>query len=250
MTTFNLLTRTVLLCTTLTSAQLYAAASVLIWPIDPIISDSDKATALWLENKDSQPIYMQIRVLGWQQVNTQDDYTSQSRIIASPPVATIQPGKRQLIRLVKNTQVPAGQEQAYRILIDEIPRQDPNDKNPASAAQLGLKFQMRYSVPLFVYGSGVLIKSDTLPAANTMPTKLSYSLATENGKQWLNINNQSAVHARISQVTLQGKEINKGLLGYILAGSKMSFPISSTARTGELAAIINNEIKPIVIPHR
>ncbi|MGP2469345.1 fimbrial biogenesis chaperone [Yersinia sp. 2540 StPb PI] len=250
MTPFNLLSRVILLSATLTSSQLYAAASVLIWPIDPIISDSDKATALWLENKDSQPIYMQIRVLGWQQVNTQDDYTPQSRIIASPPVATIQPGKRQLIRLVKNAPVPAGQEQAYRILIDEIPYKDPNDKTAPAATQLGLKFQMRYSVPLFVYGSGVLAASDTTPAPGVMPTKLSYSVHSQGEKQWLNISNQGAVHARISRVTLQEKDINKGLLGYVLAGEKMSFPLSPTARTGELSAIINNSTKPIVIPHQ
>ncbi|MBF4190273.1 molecular chaperone, partial [Serratia ureilytica] len=47
--------------------QAFAAASILIWPIDPVIEDNQQATALWLENRDSKPVYMQIRVLGWQQ---------------------------------------------------------------------------------------------------------------------------------------------------------------------------------------
>lgn len=57
----------VLFATAVASSPLYAASSVLIWPIDPVINSHEKATALWLENKDSQPVYMQIRVLGWQQ---------------------------------------------------------------------------------------------------------------------------------------------------------------------------------------
>ena len=36
-----------------------AAASILIWPIDPVIEDQQQATALWLENRDSKPVYMQ-----------------------------------------------------------------------------------------------------------------------------------------------------------------------------------------------
>lgn len=238
--------RLLLLFALFPSSQLYAAASVLVWPIDPIIPDSENATALWLENKDSQPIYMQIRVLDWQQVKGVDDYNPQSAIIASPPVATIHPGKRQLIRLVKNAPVPAGKEQAYRILVDEIPRQDLNDQNTSSSSPLGLKFQMRYSVPLFVYGSGLQIAPDALQSQ----PKLSYVLNQQQGKQWLTVRNQSEIHARISQVTLHNKAMNKGLLGYVLAGSQMSFPIDSTAKRGELTAIINSSLKPITIPHQ
>ena len=41
-------------------------------------------------------------------------------------------------------------EQAYRIIVDEILQPDSND-----AAQMGLKIQMRYSIPLFLYGQGI-----------------------------------------------------------------------------------------------
>jgi P pilus assembly chaperone PapD len=38
---------------------------------------------------------------------------------------------------------------AYRIIVDEIPQPDAKAE-PA----IGLKLQMRYSIPLFVYGQG------------------------------------------------------------------------------------------------
>ncbi|EFW13000.1 putative chaperone protein, partial [Serratia symbiotica str. Tucson] len=56
------------------SNQALASASILIWPIDPVIK---------------VPVYMQIRVLGWQQMADKDDYSTQSAVIASPPVASI-----------------------------------------------------------------------------------------------------------------------------------------------------------------
>lgn len=164
--------------------QALAAASILIWPIDPVIEDQQPATALWLENRDSKPVYMQVRVLGWKQTAGKDDYSNQSEVIASPPVASIAPGKRQLIRLVKQTPPPAGQERAYRILVDEVPVKDSGSQSAPEGAQMGLKFQMRYSVPLFVSGKGVWTKQDSekprdyatasQPAATQLP-----SIATE-----------------------------------------------------------------------
>lgn len=111
-----------------------AAASILIWPIDPVIEDQQQATALWLENRDSKPVYMQIRVLGWKQTAGKDDYSNQSDVIASPPVASIAPGKRQLIRLIKQSAPAAGQERAYRILVDEVPvKEQSSDAAPGGA---------------------------------------------------------------------------------------------------------------------
>lgn len=239
----------VLFATALASSPLHAASSVLIWPIDPVINSDEKATALWLENKDSQPVYMQIRVLGWQQKAGQEDYSNQSAIIASPPVATILPGKRQLIRLIKNTSVPAGQEQAFRVLIDEIPRKDPNEDAPMPSLAMGLKFQMRYSIPLFIYGAG-LKSEDANNPATFFPLNLSYKLIQDNGKSWLAIRNQRQTHARISRVSLYNKNINSGLMGYVLPGNEMRFQVPASASGGQLTALVNSHSKPIVIPHQ
>ncbi|HEI6964505.1 TPA: molecular chaperone [Yersinia enterocolitica] len=249
MTKLTLLSSVFALASALVSQPLYAAASVLIWPIDPVIGSDDKATALWLENKDSQPVYLQVRVLEWQQKAGKDDYNSQTSILASPPVATILPGKRQLIRLIKNTQVPPGQEQAFRILIDEIPRKDPNEDAPTPSLNMGLKFQMRYSIPLFIYGAGLKPENANNPET-FFPLNLSYRLINDSGEQWLSIRNQGHTHARISQVSLQNKAINKGLMGYVLPGNEMRFSVPKTANEGQLTALVNSNTKPIVIPRQ
>ena len=40
-----------------------AATSVLIWPIDPVLEADQKAGALWLENRGTEPANLQVRVI-------------------------------------------------------------------------------------------------------------------------------------------------------------------------------------------
>lgn len=231
------------------SNQALASASILIWPIDPVIEDQQPGTELWLENRDKVPVYMQIRVLGWQQMADKDDYSTQSAVIASPPVASIAPGKRQLIRLIKQSAPSAGQERAYRVLIDEVPMKD----QPISDTQMGLKFQMRYSVPLFVSGKGVWTKQVSgKPRDFTTASQpqLSYRLLQQGNQRWLVVRNQGIVHARISKVTMQGNTLNPGLLGYVLPSSQMRFALPSAGNFshGKLLATVNDNEQPVVIP--
>ena len=101
--------------------QALAASSILIWPIDPVLEADQQASALWLENRGDAPASMQIRVFAWNQDGFDDQYQNQRDVVGSPPVATLAPGQKQLIRLTRTKSFPAGEEHAYRIIIDEIP---------------------------------------------------------------------------------------------------------------------------------
>jgi len=143
----------------LASLPAWAATSVLIWPIDPVLEADQKAGALWLENRGTTAANLQVRVFAWRQGDYQEQFQAQREIIGSPPVASIGPGQRQLIRLTRTAPTPVGQEQAYRIIIDEIPPAIPVDKaEPGTTA--AIRLQMRYSVPLFVYGEGLWGRAD------------------------------------------------------------------------------------------
>lgn len=119
-----------------------AASSVLIWPINPVIEAEQKAVALWLENRGQAPVNLQIRVMDWKQSDFEDRLDAQREVVGSPPVVTIAPGKRQMIRLMVMQAPQVGVQRAYRVLIDEM-----LDSNAAPDPQLGVKFQMRYSIP-------------------------------------------------------------------------------------------------------
>lgn len=133
----------------LAAGQVQAAATILLWPIDPWLAADAKATELWIQNQGNSPTTMQVRIVRWKQEGGFERYSAQQDVVASPPIVTIAAGSKQLIRLIKQGTVPVGVEQAYRIIVDEIPQPD-NKAEPA----IGLKLQMRYSIPLLSMGRG------------------------------------------------------------------------------------------------
>ncbi|MDF0730937.1 molecular chaperone [Pseudomonas entomophila] len=217
-----------------------AATSVLIWPIDPVLEAGDKAGALWLENRGTLPASLQVRVFAWRQGDYQEQFQAQREIIGSPPVANIAPGQKQLIRLTRTGSSPVGQEQAYRIIIDEIPSPLPaeaSNEGPKAAIRL----QMRYSVPLFVYGEGLWGKADPegkRSVEGVGKPQLSWRAVTVQGKPYVELRNTGPVHARLTDVVLQqgGQErpLVEGLLGYVLPGASMRWPAPAGVGVGSV----------------
>ena len=147
------------------------------------------------------------------------------------------PGK--LIRLIKQTTVPAGVEQAYRIIVDEIP-QPQDDKTP----QIGLKIQMRYSIPLFAYGQGIATQREGANHALVETRDLSWRTVRDGGKPAIEFTNRSDVHVRLSNVKVQqggqSRELADGLLGYVLPGSTRHFPLpAGISSPSAMTATIN-----------
>ena len=210
------------------SAQ--AASSILIWPIDPVLEADQQASALWLENRGTETANLQIRVFAWTQSGFDEQYQNQRDVIGSPPVAKIEPGQKQLVRLTRTREIPPGQELAYRIIIDEIPSARPPAAEDGKTAA-AIRFQMRYSVPLFAYGAGLWSKEDTSrkrdPKGAGLPD-LSWRSVAVDGHPYVEVRNQGAVHARLTDVALkqggQTKPLVEGLLGYVLPGAIMRWP--------------------------
>ncbi|RON08030.1 molecular chaperone [Pseudomonas brassicacearum] len=207
-----------------------AASSVLIWPIDPVLEADQQASALWLENRGTETANLQIRVFAWSQSGFDDQYQNQRDVIGSPPVAKIEPGQKQLVRLTRTRDVPPGQELAYRIIIDEIPSAAPPIAEGGKTAA-AIRFQMRYSVPLFAYGAGLWSKEDTSrqrdPKGAGVPD-LSWRKVAVDGRSYVEVRNQGAVHARLTDVAFkqggQTRPLVEGLLGYVLPGAIMRWP--------------------------
>lgn len=210
------------------------SATLLLWPIQQVIEADRSGSALWIENRGKHEANVQIRVFSWDQSEYADTYSAQQQVVASPQFATVAPGNRQLVRLMRMSPVAAGQERAFRVIIDDIPR---NDAESSSADSVGLKFQMRYSLPLFLDGAGVWTKPDPqrtrAPESATQPV-LTWHVASEGDKRYLHVKNAGAVHARLAKVQWlakdgSSKELSAGLLGYVLAGRQMRWPLKDLA---------------------
>jgi fimbrial chaperone protein len=221
------------------AGQAHAAATILLWPIDPWLSAETKATELWIQNQGNSATTMQVRIVRWKQEGGYERYSAQQDVVASPPIVTIGKGSKQLIRLIKQGTVPMSVEQAYRIIVDEIPQPDAK-ADPA----IGLKLQMRYSIPLFVYGQGIPTIKEGAHHALVDTKNLSWRVAQEGGQPVLEVRNQGDVHVRLSQVALeqggQKRTIAEGLLGYVLPHSARSWPVPAGVRQpNQMSAQIN-----------
>lgn len=167
------------------TGQAQAAATILLWPIDPWLAADANATELWIQNQGNSATTMQVRIVRWKQEDGHERYAAQQDVVASPPIVTIGTGSKQLIRLIKQAPVPAGVEQAYRIIVDEIPQPDAKAE-PA----IGLKLQMRYSIPLFVYGQGIPTIKEGAHHALVETRNLSWRVTRADGQPVLEVRNR------------------------------------------------------------
>ena len=238
-----------------------AATSVSIWPIDPVIESGQHAAALWLENRDTKPVTLQVRVLGWRDENGREVYDEQQRrVVGSPPMAVVPPNRRQLIRLTKLVDAAPGTEDAYRVLIDEVPQPASGASAAAGAASFGIQFQMHYSIPLFVDGAGVSREDDPehrrAPATAAQPV-LAWHVERDGATRWLVIGNRGAVHARLTAIAFEANgqrtDVEPGLLGYVLPGARMRWALGKRWPAGngaqpKLIATVNGRAGVVIDP--
>ncbi|MDB5849580.1 MAG: hypothetical protein JWP29_3332 [Rhodoferax sp.] len=248
-------------CSLQVSHSAHAASSVMIWPVDPVIEDDQRATALWLENRGTESVSLQIRVFGWSQSGREENFSNQDQLIASPPLAVIPGGQRQLIRLMNTAPVPEGKELAYRVLVDELPETDAANGKPSATggSDIGVKLQIRYSLPLFVNGKGLWTKATpgkSRDAATMARPALTWRAVREGSENFLVVRNAGTAHARLTGVQWVGNApnappvvINAGLLGYVLAGSEMRWPLTAPPPMGHVPeAKVNGSESALRLP--
>ena len=109
------------------------------------LSDKQPAATVTVTNDGGQKSLVQIRALSWEQIDGKDIQDVTSELIVTPPISDIEPGGRQMIRVgfIGKKQMPA--EGAFRLQIEEVPRQD----QEADAAQ-SVTTYLRINVPIFI----------------------------------------------------------------------------------------------------
>jgi fimbrial chaperone protein len=109
-------------------------------PTNILLAPGRTAASLTVTNHDDHRISFQIRGFSWRQHGGEGDSLEPTdALVSSPPIATIQPGASQTVRLVLR-EAPQSTEQTYRILFDQLP--------PPSEAGV-VHILIRLSIPVF-----------------------------------------------------------------------------------------------------
>lgn len=181
---------------------------------------------------------MQVRLFEWRQDGGRDDLQPTTALLASPPMHTLAAGQQQLVRVVRAEPQAPSRQQSYRVIVDELPEPDPQAS--------GMQFVLRYSIPVFVQ-----------PAAQPRLQHLlqARTLSGDDGAPMLEVHNSGSSYAQLADVALGTPDrpqiIHPGLLGYVLAGQTMRWPLDLPAARlagATLSAKINGESAQTPLP--
>lgn len=194
------------------------AASLQVSPVMLDIEKNQPSDGIWLSNTGQESLHAQVRVFAWSQRNREDVLEATPYFVASPPLIKIEAGERQFIRLVRIGDSGSKQEQAYRIVVDELPIE--------SEGAEGLTFVLRYSIPVFIRG-----KEDKQEPI--LSWQISENVQKEAVLVVTNTGDKRAQLSRLIFTPTNGKSVvlNEGLVGYVLADNSMQWVVSSNARS-------------------
>jgi fimbrial chaperone protein len=225
----SMLAKTVGAALLLACASLPAKAGSL--QVDPVLIDVTTAGAvastLSLHNAGTTPINAQVRVFRWSQANGQEKLEPTDDVAASPPVLTIGPNGKNLVRIIRQSKQPVAGEESYRLLIDQLPDLS-QQKNG------GINLMVRYSIPVF-FG-----------ARNKKSPTLAWSVAVKGNKVTLSAHNTGDRRLRISALTLRDASGHKislgtGLAGYALGQSTKSWTVSGRGFAAQGSASVSGQ---------
>jgi fimbrial chaperone protein len=170
------------------------------------------ATTVTLRNTGSSPIATQIRVFRWNQEGGKERLEPTEDVVASPPAAELRPGQDYVVRVVRLTKEAVAGEEAYRLLIDELPE--------VSRGPRTVNFVVRHALPLFFDAPG-----SSTPEAVWRVTQKGRTVS-------LSATNAGDRRIRLASVKIssgaQSVSLGPGLARYALGHSAMSWTAAAS----------------------
>lgn len=216
----------------LTIPGIARAASLQVTPLLIEIPAGTAASSLTLRNDGTQPVAAQVRVFRWTQRDGADVLEPAEAVVASPPMASLRPKADYLVRVLRPGRQPVGGEEAYRLIVDELPGA------PTGGAG-SIAMVLRHSVPVFF----------TTPGAQP---RLRWSAQVRQGRLLVRLDNDGGRRVRVSRLTVSDGSASltfgDGLVGYALAGSGVVWSRSlraGTFKSGEVRISAVGDIGPL-----
>ena len=208
---FRLLAASTLAMASFGSLSPAAAAALRVSPI--LIDGGAQAnTTITLRNQENRPLNAQVRVFRWTQKDGREELVPTDDVIASPPIVSIGAKEDYIVRLQRTTGQEPVSEEAYRVVVDELPNPD-RQRNGTVAVVL------RYIVPAFFF-----------PAEATQP-RVRWSVERRDGRAYIVAENSGDKRVQLTNLGIRtgGRTVivGKGLAGYVLGHSTKEWPLAS-----------------------
>jgi fimbrial chaperone protein len=182
--------------------------------------DTSAICSVW--NNGTVPTTSQIRLMRWTQRNGKNILTPTDEVAASPPTMTVNPGDRQVVRIVNLSAKPRRNETAFRLLLNELP-------SSKALSGSGVQVLIAFSVPVFLGGTA------------SAPPRLSANIVHIGKQTFLRVHNHGSIHARIVNLDLKaGNRIvfrKMGLDGYVLPETYFDIQIPNSAAQADMATM-------------
>ena len=192
-----------------TAATACEAASLSVAPTRVELGPGDPAAVVTLQNNATEPVMVQVQTFAWPRSMASGDLEPTRELLAVPPVAELAGNAKQIIRVALRAPLAGGREQAYRLLITEVPR--------GGSSGTGVRIALRLSLPVFV----------TPPGAAPKPV---WSLRQDKGAASLVLANTGDAHLQVRRIVLRPADRPASAQtidspAYVLAGQEQSWPL-------------------------
>jgi len=206
----------------LLSASQAEAGSLRVSPITLDVRTPLSSATVTLRNDSSQPLNVQARIFRWTQNGGVDQYEPTTAVVVSPPATRLAPNVDYTVRVVRTSKAPIATEESYRLVIDELPVKSVHHSNT-------INLVVRQSIPIFFRN----------PRSEP---EVAWKLIRSGGKAKLVATNTGTTRLKLVDLSLQqGKArlyAKKGLVGYVLAGATVEWPVVLQQRLGSSAVTV------------
>lgn len=183
------------------------AGSINVAPVRLEVKMPRRATSVEVQNTGERPAQIQVERYRWLADRGGDDQLEATEdVIATPPIFTLAPGQKQIVRILLFAAPDPEREASYRLILQETAMDDP----PPNTVQALL----RISMPVFITPPGA--------KANVV-----WVTQRDGERWWLVAKNTGNAHAQINSLrTTAGDEL-KGS-GYLLPGETRRFAVDTS----------------------
>lgn len=191
-------------------------ASFSVDPVIAHITGQQRITSFNVKNRSSVPTAIELQIFRWEQVNGEEKLTPAPEMLVTPTIFKVPGDASQIIRVGKRQAVLNEKEQAYRLILKEIPA-------PPKPGFQGLNVLLKISLPIFAS------KTIVSPALQWR------AKVSDHGKLQLDIHNTGLGHTKILQVHLEnGNQTPQTIKrqAYLLAGDQQQWSTELDVKPG------------------